>query len=182
MARLRRGLGNRVAGRVRPEDYAAIEARKERRRRVWELTLAGASTSEIVRELGVTKRTVIRDRKLAFVEVDSEAAAEHRAKANARLDRGYMRAERLVSAYLRKAEGGDREAAAVVRSAIAEQRKIVAAQAKINGVVAPATKVKVENTTVDVHVTIDEALRVADENATPVDDALLDGVRPLLAN
>ena len=136
--KLRRGLGNRQPNEA---DVVAREERRQRRRKVFDLKMSGASTTAIATELKVSVRQVRRDFTRACDEVAAEDNAKLRAVASAQCDQEILRLNLAIQGVSKKAEKGDVDAAHALANLSRTKGKYVEFRAKLNGAVAP-TKVQ----------------------------------------
>jgi DNA-binding CsgD family transcriptional regulator len=81
--KLRRGPGNR---RPNTADLAARAERKQRRNRVFNLIVSGASRRDVARELGISPKQVGRDLERALSEIGTATNAQNKALYTSRLE------------------------------------------------------------------------------------------------
>jgi DNA-binding CsgD family transcriptional regulator len=168
---LRRGTGNRPPTAA---DAAAAIARKQRRARVIELRSQAASLKYIANELGISIRTVKYDIRRGFDELGNEKGEEARAPLNAQHDADLVRLAGVIRAILPLAapEKGkpDLKAANALANLTRAKTRIAVAKATLNcaNLVPPRAQLDVKVEDKVSLVSIEEALRAADDNARDV--------------
>jgi hypothetical protein len=115
-------------------DYAAQNARKDRRARVWRMNIAGMSQHAIARELGLSQTQVRRDILRMTSEIDSSVAQKQRLY-TARLEAVILESNQAIVA-LRDSARGQKPDVAASRAIALHNRTITASTAecaRING-------------------------------------------------
>lgn len=92
----------------------------QRRVKALELRIAGKSTAEIARELGVHKKTAVEilGKALTNMSAEEKERAEHFRSLT------HRRLERLLEAHWQKATGGDKDSTATVLNIIDRQARL----------------------------------------------------------